>query len=98
MKIEIAKAIVETAEELGIEINLYENYSGRGMFGRTTAGIVYDKDGDLLQAVAKAAKVYTEITDEARENGIELAFDVDDFIHGLKNLSSDSMGRSTIIY
>lgn len=37
MKLEDAKAIVKAAEEGDVE--LYENYSGRGMYGELTTGV-----------------------------------------------------------
>lgn len=41
MKLEHAKKIVEHIEnEFGEEARLYEKYSGRCMFGKTTAGVV----------------------------------------------------------
>lgn len=40
MNIEHARLIVAAAEETGIEAELREDYSGRGMYGRKTAGVV----------------------------------------------------------
>ena len=40
MTLEDAQKIVDKAEEEGLDVTLYENYSGRGMFGATTSGVV----------------------------------------------------------
>lgn len=40
MKIETAQRIVAIADELGLDVTLRAEYSGRGMFGRTTAAVV----------------------------------------------------------
>lgn len=52
MKIEKAKEILkEIAEELGGRVR--ENYSGRGMFGRTCLAIVCDSPKACIAAAAK---------------------------------------------
>jgi len=38
MNIELAKQLVKIAEDNGVEARVYEDYSGRGMFGKKTAG------------------------------------------------------------
>lgn len=43
MKLEDAEKIVKTAEENDMELELRPDYSGRGMFGKTTAGVVGSK-------------------------------------------------------
>lgn len=39
MKLEHAEEIVIYLQGLGHEVRVYEDYSGRGMYGETTAGI-----------------------------------------------------------
>lgn len=48
---ETADAICETLDEDGREYTRHDDYSGRGMFGRTTVGIVCEF-GDFLAGVA----------------------------------------------
>lgn len=56
MKLETAQAIVNAADEIDLmDVELNENYSGRGMYGRTTSGVVFKRYGDLLRAVALAS-------------------------------------------
>ena len=40
MKIENAEAIAEALQDEGIEAEVHEDYSGRGMYGESTAGVV----------------------------------------------------------
>lgn len=40
MKLKHAQAIVDEAYQHSLNVTLYENYSGRGMFGKTTAAVV----------------------------------------------------------
>lgn len=91
MKIEVAKAIVEAANECGYEMKLREDYSGRGMFGRTTTGIVYDSESDMLKSVALAA---IRVKEKESEEG---AMTAEEFIDEL-DFSRDNMGYSTIVY
>lgn len=58
MTLEDAKKIVETAEQDDSGITLYENYSGRGMFGKKTAGVVGNR---------------TEIEDAAEQAGVNVS-------------------------
>jgi hypothetical protein len=50
MKLQTAKCIVTKLNENGIQATVYENYSGRGMFGRTTAGVELGQSYDLGHA------------------------------------------------
>lgn len=112
MKLETAKRIVDIAEENGIELKLYENYSGRGMFGRTTTGIVGSQTA-IIEAVglaawrlgneAGAANEQFEAVEEGHDEETELKAERDvlqdashAFLDDLK-WSWDSMGRSDSI-
>jgi len=37
MKLEHAQAIENAAESIGLDVELYEGYSGRGMYGEKTS-------------------------------------------------------------
>ena len=84
MDIKVAKLIVESAEENNVDLTLYEDYSGRGMFGKETAGIV-GSDTTIMLAVAIAAR-----------NLLNPEFD--QLIQEIKNIRTDSLGRDTIYY
>lgn len=91
MKSEVAKAIVDAGEGSYAGVELREDYSGRGMYGKTTCAVIYEDEGAFLQCVAAAAIQVSE----ADQDGCS----VDEFIEALGNLHRDNMGRSaTVIY
>jgi hypothetical protein len=51
MKLEHAEAIVEFLQDQGEEASVYENYSGRCMFGASTAGVVGPSVPDIVHAM-----------------------------------------------
>jgi hypothetical protein len=67
----------------GGEVSLYKNYSGRGMYGKTTIGFVMPHIGFLL-AMAAEARVKKA--------------DKEDFCEELRKVAQDSMGRDIIVY
>jgi len=79
-------ALVEAAQEMGIETDLHEEYSGRGMYGASTAGVVFSTHADFCACLAYAS---SEMTHEGKE---------DDLIEDMTKLSIDSMGSSIIFY
>jgi len=83
MKLEHAKALVEAGGTMGIEIRLREEYSGRGMYGRSVAAITCDKHSDLIGAVAVAA---IDVEDQ------------ESFAEDMGSLSFDSMGMGLVAY
>lgn len=85
MKLENAQRIAKAAEDNDLDVRLYESYSGRGMFGRQTAGLV-GSQSDILKAVAMTAY---NIGQEGES--------IDEFMSDL-DLSWDSMGRDSIAY
>ena len=80
MDMKTAETIIMYQESGDLE--LYEDYSGRGMYGETTCGIVFDNIGELLAAVAEAMLNEPENID----------------VHSLARVRIDSMGRGSIIY
>ncbi len=88
MKLLHAELIAEAADQLGLEVKVYADYSGRGMYGKTTAGLVGSLS-DIVQAIACAAVALGENVNDAD-------YDTDDFVDDLR-LSMDCMGRSDII-
>jgi hypothetical protein len=55
MKLETAQAIVQAAESNDLQVSLYPSYSGRGMFGKTTAAVVGSRV-DITEAIFYASK------------------------------------------
>ena len=56
LTIEELELIQECAESNGDELSVYEDYSGRGMYGDTTTGLVVNDDrdfNDLIEAVTE---------------------------------------------
>ena len=82
--IDIYRDAVDILEGQGYDADLREDYSGRGMYGKETAGIVTDASGPMVGlAVAIALK----------DRGYSLASNAD-FVP----TSVDSIGLSTIFY
>lgn len=86
MELEHAKLIVESLNEIGdAEYEVYENYSGRGMYGETTTAIVVPS---VLKFATDVLRVSNSFVDE----------DGDCLLCELQNLKSDNLGRDYIIY
>lgn len=79
---EHANFIKNALEYVGEEVEVRE-YSGRGMMGRTTFGVVFDHYCLLIPA----------ILDFIKENEIPYKD-----IPNLKSLRQDNMGRGLVIY
>ena len=86
MELDTARCIVEVAENHDIYLDLREDYSGRGMYGKTTAGVV-GSFKELIAAVA-AAGVSLE----------EGSADAEEFIKDMQCITIDNMARDYIIY
>jgi len=84
MKLEVAKFICEIADA-----ELKEDYSGRGMYGKTTAGIIVDSS-------CTAGCIFGEAIEEAWNQGKEEM--MEDILHELKSYKQDSFGLDKIIY
>lgn len=88
MKVEIARKIVEAVEDSGSgnEVELRENYSGRGMFGKQTAGVV----GSLSDIIGAIAAVAFEMGNHG-DDEVE-------FLREMRRLRTDNMGHNIIVY
>lgn len=92
MKIEQAKFLQRVTEDQGNqECDLREDYSGRCMYGATTAGIVVDSLPQLL------TDVLNYMNDKVGESDIQMEWNGGDVPH-FTGFRTDSMGRSMIIY
>ena len=84
MEKELAEKVVEGLEALGIDAELREEYSGRGMFGKVTAGIVSRRLEDILFVMGAVA---------AEQYGFENIS-----MFPLEKIRSDNMARDVIVY
>lgn len=93
MKKEIAQMLVQ----YGSDLKLYEDYSGRGMYGKTTTGISCDDMAQVLEAVGEcfldmiydASSIHNETYDTS---------DAEDLVDALTNFQKDSLGLGIIVY
>jgi hypothetical protein len=81
------KDVVRWLDDHGYSVELYEEYSGRGMYGTTTPAISGDITGVTL-GVAFAAVAYSDHDTHPSD-----LFDDASFPH-----STDSLGLGTIYY
>lgn len=88
MERKLAEALVEIATQTGIEARLYENYSGRGMCGEVTTGVVLDDAiHDLPSLLYNGAPLIAEMMAEGHLDA-ELP----------SPFRSDNLGHDTIVY
>lgn len=92
MKKEIAEILVDYNGNLQI----YEDYSGRGMYGKTTYGIQCDDVKDFLDAVGEYFfEMILDAKDEGDDYDTEMAKELKD---ALSNYQYDSLGMGYIVY
>lgn len=88
MNRKLAQLLVDLAEDFDIEASIYENYSGRGMYGAVTTGIVMeDAVANLPFLLYNCARSIVELQ-EAGELPLELD----------ESFRTDNMGRDVIVY
>lgn len=81
----VANAIRQFVAQAGDEYSIYEDYSGRGMFGQKCLGIVVYQGYSYMEMLMKL----TQYLDE---------HDFDDADLELEGISIDSLGMDTIVY
>lgn len=90
---DLAETLVQVLEDNGIDAELRESYSGRGMYGKATSGVVLKGNiGDVLAAVINNATCF--IAEE--EEPVEF-FDLSEKF-SIHNIRTDSMGLDMIVY
>ena len=67
------------------QYSLYENYSGRGMFGRTCLGVIVQQNDSFMDFIIKLTKYLDDN-------------DVDDVDFKLEGATYDNLGLDTIVY
>lgn len=78
------KPLAELICECDYDLELYEGYSGRGMYGETTTGVVCDNLTQILKAVIESADIFVS------DDGYPLYTNL--------NLRWDNLGRGYILY
>jgi hypothetical protein len=89
MTIEQAKFLETINSEMGNQdLDIRENYSGRGMYGRETAGVVVDSQTQLLADVLNyfVNRNPVALSEESEES------------EEFPNFRVDNMGHSVILY
>lgn len=86
MDMELAEMIIEAMENNGHEAELRSDYSGRGMYGKSTHGVVIECGiGIAMAAVISNADIFVDDDDGEP-------------IFVIESIRSDSMGLGTILY
>lgn len=92
MLIEDAKFIFQVAQDYThLEVEVIPEYSGRGMFGSTTAGVAMR--GDIRDIMMPLAHMALEAQPDSPE-----AEKIEDVLYALNNVREDSLGLRTIYY
>ena len=85
MQKKTAVALRNAAEELGVDIEVDKDYSGRGMYGDTTYAVTVSGVASLASLIAVAGRSVDSASHE-------------DFVEDMQNLRSDNMGREYVYY
>ena len=81
----VADAVRQFAEQSGDKYTIYENYSGRGMFGRKCLGVVVRNGYSYMEMLVNLTRYFDE-------NGLE-----DEDLE-LEGVCVDELGMDTIVY
>jgi hypothetical protein len=90
MQLQTAQLIAEAAAECGYEVTARPSYSGRGMYGQATAGVVGSQQ-EIVASVAVAAYRLGQGDNADASDG-------DNFLEDVARLRWDNMGRDAIAY
>jgi hypothetical protein len=90
------KDIAEMIIDYGNDLSLYEDYSGRGMYGKTTTAITCDSKDDLMGAIGEC---FFEMVLDAKDMGEDYdTTGVKELKNVLRNLQQDSLWLGYIFY
>lgn len=67
------------------QYELYENYSGRGMFGRTCLGVIVQRNDSFMDFIINLTRYMDN-------------YDVDDIDFKLEGATYDNLGLDTVVY
>lgn len=87
MDLKLAELFVELGADTD-EVSLYENYSGRGMYGRETTGVVCNNFTHLLSSVLQTAVADPEFIAEFLGEEVDIP----------SSFSIDAMGMGFVVY
>lgn len=85
MELILAETLKNAMLDMGEECRIYDNYSGRGMRGKSTTGIVVDNITDLITAILVNAYYFVNSEGES-------------IFEDINYLKIDNLGMKTIIY
>lgn len=85
----LAVALIDFWTGSGIDAELYEDYRGRAMYGKTTTGVVLDSQDDLMNAMLALINAPDAFADLKRRVGVD---------DSCPRLSRDNMGTGVILY
>ena len=72
LTLENARLIIEAVEEhTNAEVSIHEDYSGRGMYGKTCVGIVSNDVGAVYWAAGKIGLDYADIPHRQDSMGLD---------------------------
>lgn len=83
MQLKTAERIVQAAKFNSIEARLHQDYSGRGMMGRTTHAVIVNNHTALIRAVAWAVVLVGSDQGETSDLVNDLNFRFDNMGHDL---------------
>ena len=87
MDMELAEMIIEAMENNGLSAELRSNYSGRGMYGKSTHGVVIEHSiGNVMAAIINNADIFVD------------AWGYPFFDKSIIFIRSDNMGLGNILY
>ena len=86
MNKDLALAIVDAINNNGGDANIYEDYSGRGMYGQPTTGVVVES-GDIIASIINHSDLFT---------GQEYC--PGEPLYHIRSIREDSLGLATIYY
>ena len=69
MQLRNAERIADALEAEGVDVEIYEDYSGRGMFGSQTAGVVVKDPGSVELIMSQLG-----IEDSQRRDNMGLSY------------------------
>lgn len=84
-----AKLLTAAMDRLGIVYSVREDYSGRGMFGQVTTGLVVNHVSHVLAAAVEAGRRLG--ADEEDETARDMA-------HDLRHIRTDNLALDIVIY
>lgn len=90
------KEIAEMIADYGSNLQLHEDYSGRGMYGKTTTAITCDDVDDFFSAVGDL--MFDMLLDAMNEGEDYDTKDAEELRNVLSQFRQDSLGMGYIIY